>query len=77
MARRVITRDRPDPRAERGQPIKEHTRLTVHPGDVATGERSERVERTRNLALDVEGGGETPRKRVGQHDGQVRHERRV
>ena len=52
-------------------------RLSVDPGDVATGERSERVERTRNLALDVEGGGETPREGVGQRDGQVRHERRV
>ena len=63
--------DGTDPRAERGQPLDELPRLVASPRDVAIGERSERVERTRNLALDVEGGGETKRERVGQRDGQV------
>ena len=70
-ARRFTQGDGTNPRAERGQPVDEHFGLAANPRDIAIGTRAERVERTRNLALDVEGGGETKGERFGQRDGQV------
>ena len=53
VARHVPQGDGTNARAERDQSVDERSRLAANPRDLATGERTERVERTGNLALDV------------------------
>jgi len=60
-----------DPCPELREACREAARLPVHECDVPTGQRPERVERTRDLPFDVEGKGKPARERIGQCDGQV------
>jgi hypothetical protein len=77
LAGRIAPVDQADARPELAEPLGEAARLAIDERDVPVGERAQRIERARNLALDIESERELAREGIRECHGQVRHGRGV